>query len=237
MGIYDSIENFMKSFMSRRREVKEVENLHEEMIAINENIKEQIYLIGQFYWKKYYNGEYAPGDDQVYFDTIDSCNEEMKKRFELIENCKVNGLKERNDIEEDISRRITKRKEDADKRKEDREADRERRRQEKEDLRIENEEKRRQEKIKNDRLAKENAAAKARQKADEARRAAEKAAEDLKQARTIADEKVLSVGEHEAAKERAAVEKASKKAEQASEKAKKLEKVAQELESALNEEE
>jgi hypothetical protein len=92
------------------------------------------------------------------------------------------------------------------------------------------------EKIRNDRLAKENAAANARRKADEARVDAEKAAENLKNARAIADEKVLTVGEHEASKERAAVEKASKKAEQASEKAKKLEKVAQELESALNEE-
>jgi hypothetical protein len=236
MGIYDSIENFMKSFMSRRREVKEVDKLHEEMIAINERIREQIYLIGQFYWKKYYDGEYAPGDDQVYFDTIDDCNREMKERFDLIQNCQVNGVKERNDIEEDISRRITKRKEDADKRKEDREAERERRRKEKEDLRIENDERRRLEKIRNDRLAKENAAAKARQKADEARIDAEKAAENLKNACVIADEKVLTVGEHEASKERAAVEKASKKAEQASERAKKLEMVAQELESALNEE-
>jgi hypothetical protein len=237
MGIYDSIENFMKSFMSRRREVKEVDKLHGEMIAINERIREQIYLIGQFYWKKYYDGEYAPGDDQIYFDTIDDCNKEMKERFDLIQNCQVNGVKERNDIEEDISRRITKRKEDADKRKEDREAERERRRKEKEDLRIENDERRRLEKIRNDRLAKENAAANARRKADEARVDAEKAAENLKNARAIADEKVLTVGEHEASKERAAVEKASKKSEHASERAKKLEMVAQELESALNEEE
>ena len=237
MGIYDSIENFMKTFMSRRKEVRKVNALREEMLDINEEIKEQIYLIGQFCWKKYYDGEYAPSEgDQVYFDNIDRCNIYLSECSILLDECRMDGVKERNAIEDDISRRVTKRKEDADKRKVDREAEKKRRNKEKEDLRIENAEKRRNEKAKKERMAKEDAAKNARLKADKARADAEVAAKDLQDARKIAEEKVLSVGEHEATKERDAVEKASKRAQHASEKAKKLEEVAQKLEAALNEE-
>ena len=214
MGIYDSIENRVRNLRSKRDEVARVEEIRAEMQDINDDIKEQIYLIGQFYWKKYYDGEYAPTEDKEYFDRIDLYNEEIKNLINRIEDSKVLGLIERESIDDATRTRIEQRSAESAARKKQRDEERERNRIKKENLRIENAEKRRIKKEERDRLAAERAEGKRRlndEKAEEKRRlAAEKAEEKRRLAAEKAEEKRRLAAEKAAERARLAAEKAEK---------------------------
>ena len=209
MGIYDSIENKLKNFRSKHDEVVKVDEIRAEMQGVNDAIREQIYLIGQYQWQRYFDGEYAPGEDKAFFDEIDRCNEELKHLKNKVEDCKVVGLTERESIDNATISRIEQRKAEADARRRQKAEDKERDRIHKEDLRIENAEKRRIQKEERNRLAQE----KALQKAEEKKRLAEE--KDLHRA-----EKERIAARKVAEKERLAAEKAAEKARLAAEKAK-----------------
>ena len=214
MGIYDSIDNKLRNLRSKHDEVVKVDGIRAEMQEVNDVIREQIYLIGQFYWQKYFDGEYAPGEDKVFFDEIDRCNEEIRHLMNKVEDCKVEGLTERETIDYATNSRIEQRMAEAEERRRLRAEDKERRNIEKEHLRIENAERRRVQKEENDRIAKEKAIERALEKE---RLAAEKAARKVEKDRIAAEK----AAERAAEKERLAAEKAAKKAHIAAEKAEK----------------
>ena len=207
MGIYDSIDNKLRNLRSKHDEVVKVDGIRAEMQEVNDAIREQIYLIGQFYWQKYFDGEYAPGEDKVFFDEIDRCNEEIRHLMNKVEDCKVEGLTERETIDYATNSRIEQRMAEAEERRRLRAEDKERRN-------IEKAERRRMQKEENDRIAKEKAIERALEKE---RLAAEKAARKVEKDRIAAEK----AAEREAEKERLAAEKAAKKAHIAAEKAEK----------------
>ena len=219
MGIYDSIENRVKNLRSKRDEVARVEEIRAEMQEINDEIREQIYLIGQFYWKKYFDGEYAPGEDKEYFDRIDLYNEDIKNLINRIEDSKVLGLIERESIDNATRIRIEQRDAEAAARRKQRAEEKERQRIEKENLRIENAERQRIEKEERDRLAAQRAAEKERLAAERAEKAKAEKEERDRLAAQKAAEKERAAAERAAEKERLAAEKAAERARIATEKA------------------
>lgn len=133
MSIYDRLDNKVRNFKSRSDEINKVASIRKEMEQKNKEIEEQINLIGRFYWKKYYEGNYDPGEDLPYFEAIDQCNEELKYLAKRIDDCKVLGYVERNTIDEATEHRISERKALAETRRIQRAEDREKRRKERED--------------------------------------------------------------------------------------------------------
>ena len=214
MGLYDSIDNKFRNYRSKRDEVAKIDEIRVEMQEINEEIREQIYLIGQYYWQRYYDGEYAPGDDLEFFEAIDRCNAKLKYLSKKADECKVVGLVERESIDEATNLRIKTRMDAAEARRKQRAEEKERNRIERERIREENEERRRIEKAEHDRIAAEKAAERAAEKQRLAeQRAVEKAEHDrlaAERAAERAEERERRAAERAAEKARIAAEKAEK---------------------------
>ena len=115
MGIFDNIKMNYKKYRSKREESDKVDSIRDEMEERNLVIRDQLIKIGQYYWKLYYDGEYAPGDDLEYFTTIDKCNEELKYLANKADNHRVVGEAERR--REEKMAEQEKRKVEAEKRK------------------------------------------------------------------------------------------------------------------------
>ena len=210
MGIYDSIDNRLKNLRSKHDEVSKVSEIRAEMEEINEAIREQIYLIGQFHWRRYFDGEYAPGEDKEYFDAIDRYNEELDYLSNKVDDCKILGFVERESIDNATNARIEQRRQESELRKRERAENRERVRMEKEYLRTEKEEQRRLDRIERERIAAEKAAEKAEKRERDRIAAVEKAAEKERLALERAAEKERLAAEKAERKARAAAEKAEK---------------------------
>ena len=131
MGIFDNIKMNYKKYRSKREESDKVDSIRDEMEERNLVIRDQLIKIGQYYWKLYYDGEYAPGDDLEYFTTIDKCNEELKYLANKADNHRVVGEAERIALENDCIHNENNRKARAEERREAKRVKAERRREEK----------------------------------------------------------------------------------------------------------
>ena len=110
MRLTDRIDNKIRHFSSRRSEVNKVEGIRGSIEAENEAIRELLYQIGQHFWKLYNEGRYTPGEeDRAYFEDIDRRTEDIRILTKQIDECKIEGIRERERIDADIAARAAER--------------------------------------------------------------------------------------------------------------------------------
>ena len=144
MRLTDRIDNKIRHFSSRRSEVNKVEGIRGSIEAENEAIRELLYQIGQHFWKLYNEGRYTPGEeDRAYFEDIDRRTEDIRILTKQIDECKIEGIRERERIDADIAARAAERERLAEERRAEKECLAEERRQEREREQAEREERRR----------------------------------------------------------------------------------------------
>lgn len=133
MRLIDKIDNKLKHFSSRRAEVAEVADIRNKIEVENEAIKEQLFLIGQHFWKMYTEKRYVPGDeDRQYFEAIDGHVVNVSLLARQIDERKIDGIQERNDIDNMTLERSNQRKQQAEEKRKEKERLAEERRKEKE---------------------------------------------------------------------------------------------------------
>lgn len=107
MGITDTIDNKMKRSKSVRKEKKTIGERADDITDLTEAAAEEIYKIGQYFWKKYIEGDYVPDDGiKTTFENLDKINDQVRNLYQEIDDLKIAGTKEREDIDEETRRRI-----------------------------------------------------------------------------------------------------------------------------------
>lgn len=107
MGISDTIDNKYKHIKSERKEKKDIELRSKDVKELSETAADEIFKLGQYFWKKYIEGEYVPDEsNKVIFDNLDRINDRVMKLHEEIQDVKINAVNEREEIDEETRRRI-----------------------------------------------------------------------------------------------------------------------------------
>ena len=107
MGVIDNIDNRLKLKKSEKREKKDIGKTMDDINDATEAATEQMISIGQYFWHLYINGEYEPNDDnKVFFDNLDKLNENIGNLSADIDNRKIEGIQERERINEETRRKV-----------------------------------------------------------------------------------------------------------------------------------
>ncbi len=107
MGITDTIDNKRKRSKSVKKEKKAINGKMDDIEDATSAAKEQLLLIGQYFWKRYIAGEYVPDENnKAYFDNLDALNDRVRDLNNEIDDLKIAGIKEREIIDEDTRIKI-----------------------------------------------------------------------------------------------------------------------------------
>ena len=107
MGITDKIDNKVKRSKSVSNEKKAINQRMDDITEATEGAREQIMLIGQYFWKKYIAGEYVPEEgNKTYFDNLDRLNDRVRDLTKEINDLKLLGIREREIIDEETRQKI-----------------------------------------------------------------------------------------------------------------------------------
>lgn len=107
MGITDKIDNKVKRSKSVSNEKKAINQRMDDITEATEGAREQIMLIGQYFWKKYIAGEYVPEEgNKTYFDNLDRLNDRVRDLTKEIDDLKLLGIREREIIDEETRQKI-----------------------------------------------------------------------------------------------------------------------------------
>lgn len=107
MGVIDNIDNKLKLKKSERLEKKDISKTRADIDDATEAATEQMISIGQYFWQLYIKGEYEPNDDnRLFFDNLDKLNENVGNLAMDIDNRKIEGIQERERINEETRRKV-----------------------------------------------------------------------------------------------------------------------------------
>ena len=107
MGVIDNIDNKLKLKKSERLEKKDISKTRADIDDATEAATEQMISIGQYFWQLYIKGEYEPNDDnRLFFDNLDKLNENVGNLSAEIDNRKIEGIQERERINEETRRKV-----------------------------------------------------------------------------------------------------------------------------------
>ena len=112
MGLTDKLDNKRKRSKSLSNEKRIINDKMDIIIDATCASQEQIMLIGQYFWKKYIAGDYVPDEhNKTYFDNLDLLNDRVRDLYQEIDDVKIEGIREREIIDENTRQEI-RRKED-----------------------------------------------------------------------------------------------------------------------------
>lgn len=107
MGLVDNIDNKVKLKKSENREKKDIRKSMDDIDDATEAATEQLLAIGQYFWKLYMKGEYEPDEgNKMYFDNLDALNDSVGIKVAEIDNRKIEGIEERDRINEETRRKV-----------------------------------------------------------------------------------------------------------------------------------
>lgn len=110
MSLIDKVDNKMKHRKSQHNEKKTIDGRMASIEDATDAAAEEIVAIGQYYWKRYIAGEYTPDEEiRCHFDNLDTINSRIRDLNREIDDLKIAGIKERENIDEETRRRILER--------------------------------------------------------------------------------------------------------------------------------